>query len=464
MLATSPNRLKEGATGLSSNECPKRPQRTLLGKPAVAPSESLTHRPGNNAMATTCPFEPPVVVEQCRPDRLPLWPARRVLHVISGEHYAGAERVQDLLALHLAAFGFEVGLACLKPGSFPQMRLAAARPALSPAHARPLRPVARLETGPHHPPRRVRLDPFAHGPFGARGRGGLAADGRAAGASRTQSGRGRFYAPLAEPRQRAGGARCTAPGVGPGGCFPKPPGGTCASRASIHGESRLCPTACRGELAAAGAVAARCSGPGRHNRGHCDPGHHGPLPARKGLEILLQAVARLRGQGFAVRLRAVGSFETPQYEAHIRRLAAELGLDNAIAWTGFAQDVDRELAAMDLFVLPSLFGEGLPMVVLEAMAAGLPVVATRVEGVPEAVRDGREGLLVEPGNPDDLARAISRLIRGELDLGTLGRNAVGRHAERFSDMRMAADVAEIYRRVLGQNASQRSLASAAAAR
>ena len=108
---------------------------------------------------------------------------------------------------------------------------------------------------------------------------------------------------------------------------------------------------------------------------------------------------------------------------------------------------------MDPFpVLPSLFGEGLPMVILEAMSAGIPVVATRVEGVPEAVRDGQEGLLVKPGDPDDLAQAITRLIGGELDLGQLGANAMRRHGACFSDIRMAAEVAAIYRCVLRQRA------------
>ena len=114
----------------------------------------------------------------------------------------------------------------------------------------------------------------------------------------------------------------------------------------------------------------------------------------------------------------------------------------------FTQDVDRELAQMDLFVLPSLFGEGMPMVVLEAMASGVPVVATRIEGIPEAIRDGREGLIAEPGDPQDLAAVLSRVIDGQVDWQSLRRGALKRQASEFSDISMAAGVAEVYRRVL----------------
>ena len=115
---------------------------------------------------------------------------------------------------------------------------------------------------------------------------------------------------------------------------------------------------------------------------------------RKGIEVLLRAMALLRWQGVNVRLRAVGDFESPDYGHQVKQLVWDLGLEAAIDWVGFQRDIDRQLAQMDLLVLPSLFGEGLPMVVLEAMSAGLPVVAADVEGIPEAVRDGREGLLV----------------------------------------------------------------------
>jgi glycosyltransferase involved in cell wall biosynthesis len=169
---------------------------------------------------------------------------------------------------------------------------------------------------------------------------------------------------------------------------------------------------------------------------------------RKGVEILLEALALLRSRGLPVRLRAVGNFETPEYESRIKCLAGQLNLDSAIDWAGFARDIDTELAHMDLFVLPSLFGEGLPMVVLEAMSAGLPVVASAVSGVPEAVRDGVEGLLVEPGNSAALAAAVGRFVSREVSWNKLGSGALLRHAECFSDLRMAADVARVYDSVL----------------
>jgi glycosyltransferase involved in cell wall biosynthesis len=123
-------------------------------------------------------------------------------------------------------------------------------------------------------------------------------------------------------------------------------------------------------------------------------------------------------------------------------------LNGVIDWTGFTQDVDGELAAMDAFVLPSLYGEGLPMVVLEAMAAGVPIVATRVEGTPEAIRDGQDGLIVAPGDPVALAAAIRRIIARQVDVDALRTSALERQTRQFSDRSMAAGVAEVYRRVL----------------
>jgi glycosyltransferase involved in cell wall biosynthesis len=88
------------------------------------------------------------------------------------------------------------------------------------------------------------------------------------------------------------------------------------------------------------------------------------------------------------------------------------------------------------------------MVVLEAMAAGVPVIGTDVEGVPEAIRHGREGVVVRPGDADDLARGIHRVVQGQFDWSALRENALQRQARRFSDTAMAAAVARVYDEIL----------------
>jgi glycosyltransferase involved in cell wall biosynthesis len=176
---------------------------------------------------------------------------------------------------------------------------------------------------------------------------------------------------------------------------------------------------------------------------------------RKGVEVLLESLAMLRSRGVDVRLRAVGGFETQAYEWSIHALAEKLDLEGAIDWIGFTRGINRELAKIDLFVLPSLFGEGLPMVVLEAMAAGVPVVGSRVEGVPDAVLHRGSGLLVEPGSVSQLSRAIEEIVAGEVDYASLSRTARQRHAELFSDVTMASGVNAVYRDVLQNTDRQR---------
>ncbi len=169
---------------------------------------------------------------------------------------------------------------------------------------------------------------------------------------------------------------------------------------------------------------------------------------RKGLEIVLDALAILREQEFTVNLKSIGPFETPEYETSVNAKIESLGLENQIQRVGFTDDVPAELAKLDAMVLPSLFGEGLPMVVLEAMAAGLPVIATRVEGTPEAITDGVEGLLAEPQDPQSLAGKIRDLITGKHDWKTMSEAAAKRHGDDFSDVAMARGAADVYRRVL----------------
>ncbi|QDV43173.1 D-inositol 3-phosphate glycosyltransferase [Stieleria neptunia] len=169
---------------------------------------------------------------------------------------------------------------------------------------------------------------------------------------------------------------------------------------------------------------------------------------RKGLEIALEAIAKLRDQ-HDVRLRIIGPFETDAYKESIEDLIAELQISGLVERVGFTRNVPGELAKLDAMVLPSLYGEGLPMVVLESMAAGLPVVATRVEGTPEALTDGAQGLLAEPGDAESLAEKIEELISGVHDWQQMSDAAIERHAKDFSDVAMASRTADVYRKVLG---------------
>lgn len=151
----------------------------------------------------------------------------------------------------------------------------------------------------------------------------------------------------------------------------------------------------------------------------------GRLTPAKGQHVLLEACARLRDCGHALRLVIVG---TGPDEASLHASVKTLGIQDMVTFTG-AQNQEQVRAwyrDCDVFVLPS-FAEGVPVVLMEAMASGVPCVTTRITGIPELIRDGTDGLLVTPSDVQELAERLVTLqddpdLRREL--GEAGRRRV----------------------------------------
>lgn len=169
---------------------------------------------------------------------------------------------------------------------------------------------------------------------------------------------------------------------------------------------------------------------------------------RKGLEVALEALSILKQRDLDVRLRVIGPYETQPYQADIQLQIDALEIRDRVEQVGFTDNVPEALSQLDAMVLPSLYGEGLPMVVLEAMAAAVPVIATRVEGTPEAVTHGAEGLLAAPRDAKSLANSIADLVTGRYDWDQMSERAFQTHARKFSDHAMASGTAAVYRKLV----------------
>jgi glycosyltransferase involved in cell wall biosynthesis len=158
------------------------------------------------------------------------------------------------------------------------------------------------------------------------------------------------------------------------------------------------------------------------------------LEARKGHEFLLEAAALLKADGLNLRYQIAGA---GPLRRQLEQQAAHLGLQEEVRFLGFVDNVPNFLANIDIFVMPSLH-EGLGVAVLEAMAAGKPVVASRVGGLVETVVDGVTGILVPPANATALAQGIAKLVIGRPvanEMGYQGRRRVEQH---FTLEQMAA--------------------------
>ncbi len=362
----------------------------------------------------------------------------KVVHVINGEHYAGAEKVQDLLAMRLPEMGVDVTFACVKPKLFAEMRRSQLTSLVNvPMRMRfDLRAAWRIARLVHstqaklihtHTPRAALVGQFAaklsgvpfvhhvHGHTATEIKGGLRTwlSAKSESFALRRASAVIVVSPTASQYIHAWGVRDDRVHLVPNGV-----------PARINHTDK--PTA----------------------REQWTLGCLALFRPRKGLEVLFGALSVLHRRGYPVHLNLIGGFETLQYQEQIRRLAEELCITKLIAWRGFQKNIDAELDAIDLMVLPSVLAEGMPMAVLEAMAAGVPPIGSRVDGIADVIRHGHDGLLVDPGNSAELAESIMSVIEGDHDWQSLRRNGIDSHRMKFSDRSMATGVAEVYRQVL----------------
>jgi glycosyltransferase involved in cell wall biosynthesis len=366
----------------------------------------------------------------------------RVLHLVNGEHFAGAERVQSHLGRCLPQLGVSADFACIKPGRFADA-VDAAVGSWGMAYRFPMRNRLDLSIVPAVS-RVVKAGKYdllhAHTPRTAMIASIVA---RLAGVP--------WIYHVHSPAARDSAKRFS-------NWF-----NASVERFSLRGCSHLITVSnsLRQELIRGGETEGHITVvqngvPGvRYARNHFPViggrwmfGMVALMRPRKGLEIALNAIATLRASGHDAHLRCIGPYETEQYRHLIESQIDSLGIRPFVEQFGFQSDVPRTLAELDVMLLPSLFGEGLPMVVLEAMASALPIIATAVEGTPEAIRDGRDGLLAKPGCSISLADTMRMMMDGEVDWHEIAESAFNHHAEHFSDRAMSEGVANVYHRIL----------------
>jgi glycosyltransferase involved in cell wall biosynthesis len=176
-------------------------------------------------------------------------------------------------------------------------------------------------------------------------------------------------------------------------------------------------------------------------------GSVGRLHPQKDFATLLAAIAQVRKRIPTVRLLLVGDGELRD---ELESQSRSLGLSEIVTFAGSRTDVPEILAAVDVFTLSSLW-EGMSNAALEAMAAGLPVVATAVGGTPEVVVDEVTGLLVPPHDPTSLAGALTTLLREPALRRRMGQAGRERVQEQFSVERMVCRTEALYTEMLREN-------------
>lgn len=176
----------------------------------------------------------------------------------------------------------------------------------------------------------------------------------------------------------------------------------------------------------------------------------GRLARWKGQHVFLDAAARIIAAGYNAEFVIIGSalFGEDAYEQSLRRQAETLGISPRVRFHGFTSDVASELGKLDLLVHASTSGEPFGQVILEGMAAGLPVIATRGGGVPEIISHGENGLLTRMGDAGDLAAALLTLLKDPPYAARLGCNGYRHVREHFRASRGAREILKVYETLL----------------
>lgn len=180
-------------------------------------------------------------------------------------------------------------------------------------------------------------------------------------------------------------------------------------------------------------------------------GSVGRLVVEKGYTHLLEALSLARREIPDLRWLSIG--DGPLKSDLVARAEA-LGLQDAIIWAGLRQDVESLLPAMDLWVMSSV-EEGLPVALLEAMGSACPIIATRIGGIPDAVDDGREALLVPVGDPAAMAAAMVALVRDPARAKSMGERARERASKQYSIESVARRIEQVYRDEIARAGRQR---------
>lgn len=180
----------------------------------------------------------------------------------------------------------------------------------------------------------------------------------------------------------------------------------------------------------------------------------GRLSREKGHVGLVHALEHLRRDAHATKFKLVIVGEGPERE-RVEAAARSLGLEASVVFAGHTSDVRPFYALADVLALPS-HSEGSPLVLLEAMAAGVPVVATAVGGVPEVATDGETALLVPPHDPSAFAYALARMLSDTTLARALAERAAAHVAERFSPEARARALVRIYGALVSDEAERLS--------